>query len=197
MKLLMQRVALIVLVSSVVSTASELQQDFEADDFEQIKVSSNLIIETSEKATRGIDWDFELANKSDEWAYVKLIQNGKLVLSGLDQTDDMFGYRRDYYLLVNDSTVRIAGLDLDIPIQLTVLRINEINELENQAKKFARPPQRIVANVEEHGRVLNKKVEKGNTAYMMIDRDFKLKPQQKTFFKKTTDSGLPLDNNIK
>lgn len=192
MKFFKKSLFVIAIIASLNGFASDIDSDFE-----MIDTSTNVIVEKSDTATKGIDWQFELANKTLDWAYVKLLQDGQAVLSDRNQPEDMLADHDDYFLLQNGETVRLAGLDNNKEIELIVLTPNEISNLVHPEQEFGRSPRVIFANAKKQGRLKKAKIGKGKTLYFVLSDQFKLEPASKTLFKRTTDSGLPLDNNIK
>lgn len=172
----------------------QLSDDF---DFEQITAQSSTIIEQTKRATPGIDWVFELDNQSFNWLFIQL-ENGtnNLILSSDDQTDETDQSTGDYFLLKNGQAVRVAGIDRTQPLHVTILLKNEIDALFDKSKRFGRSVESFLAHAKRHGRVRTLKLDDDQTAFLSVDARLHVKPVAKSLFKRKTDSGLPLNNNI-
>lgn len=194
MKIFRTLLTLLLVVSSCVMQGMQLSEDA---DFEQIPASSNIIIEQTKRATQGIDWVFELDNQSFNWLFIQL-ENGtnNLILSSDDQPDQTDQVAGDYFLLKNGQVVRVAGIDRTQPLQVTILLKNEIEALFDKSKRFGRSVESFFAHAKRHGRVLTLTLDGDQTAFLSIDDRLQVKPVSKSFLKRKTDSGLPLNNNI-
>lgn len=166
------------------------------EEFQDIAGSGSVIVENTPKATQGIDWNFELTNR-DEFpnAYVVLKNGDKEILPALaDQKKHAFQMKGNYYALDKGDTVRVAGLDLTQPIELTVLTARELHMLKEEGP-FAKGEKAILRQAEDEGRVRKGTVGKDKTVFMVFEKG-KLKPVTKGIFKRSTESGLLLDKNI-
>lgn len=191
------------LVAGFFSLAGVVASETEAG-FEPIDVG-RIIIEQTPKATKGIDWQFELKNNSGGTVYLLLglaHGEGRAVIPTKDDYEKATTkLMKDTYALADGKSIRVAGLELDNPMFYFVFTSKDKNSLydasgekknitSEQQKEFKH---QVMAPKNRYNVLMLGDEE---TLFLEIDKSGFVKPVEKTFFKRSTDSGLSLDKNI-
>lgn len=152
-------------------------------EFENISISGSKepIIEQTPKATKDIGWQFELANKAKWNIALKLSQDGITIIP--DQLPQGSLVEDGFFVLKPGNVVRVAELRSiqdGFRFGRESIDVGYYHELEGKFSSTHR----------------NYSIYDDKTIYLEY-KDGELKPVEKSFFKRSTDSGLPLDKNIK
>lgn len=151
------------------------------DEFILIDNDKKHIIETSDKATPVIGWQFEIYNNSFFTAYVAVRSDSQQVLPSSEKNAQSLLAGQFFKLLPNQS-VRIAGLDSDKLLRLIVLDGLEAQHDIDYS---------IIQSIKKQGRARVIDLNNDSKAYFEIDRDFNL-IQLRPSVTQTTKSGLSL-----